>query len=58
MADNLSKRGPPDGTRINVNEDWELRDWSKHFGVPPAKLKEAVAAVGVMTKDVKRYLGK
>lgn len=58
MADDLSKRGPPDGTRINVNEDWELRDWSKHFGVPPAKLKEAVAAVGVMTKDVKRYLGK
>ena len=58
MADDLSKRGPPDGMRINVNEDWELRDWSKHFGVPPAKLKEAVAAVGVMTKDVKRYLGK
>ncbi|CCP15507.1 DUF3606 domain-containing protein [Stenotrophomonas maltophilia] len=58
MADDLSKRGPPDGIRINVNEAWELRDWSKHFNVTPAKLKEAVAAVGVMTKDVKRHLGK
>lgn len=58
MADNLEKRGPPDGIRINVNEDWELRDWSRHFDVTPAKLKEAVAAVGVMSKDVKRYLGK
>jgi hypothetical protein len=26
MADDLTKRGPPDGIRINVNEDWELRD--------------------------------
>lgn len=58
MADDLSKRGPPDGIRINVNEAWELRDWSEHFNVTPAKLKEAVAAVGVMTKDVKRHLGK
>ncbi|VUL89244.1 hypothetical protein PGKDCPLP_01723 [Stenotrophomonas maltophilia] len=58
MADDLSKRGPPDGIRINVNEAWELRDWSKHFNVTPAKLKEAVAAMGVMTKDVKRHLGK
>ncbi|ENB4188284.1 MULTISPECIES: DUF3606 domain-containing protein [Stenotrophomonas] len=58
MAADLSKRGPPDGIRINVNEAWELRDWSKHFNVTPAKLKEAVAAVGVMTKDVKRHLGK
>lgn len=58
MADDLSKHGPPDGIRINVNEAWELRDWSKHFNVTPAKLKEAVAAVGVMTKDVKRHLGK
>ncbi len=58
MAADLSKRGPPDGIRINVNEAWELRDRSKHFNVTPAKLKEAVAAVGVMTKDVKRHLGK
>ncbi|MCD9098030.1 DUF3606 domain-containing protein [Luteimonas fraxinea] len=58
MADDLTKRGPPDGIRINVNEAWELRDWSKHFGVTPDALKAAVKAVGVMSKDVKRHLGK
>lgn len=58
MSDDLNKRGPPDGIRINVNEAWELRDWSKHFGVTPETLKAAVAKVGVMTKDVKKYLGK
>ncbi len=58
MADDLTKRGPPDGIRINVNESWELRDWSKHFGVTPEALKDAVKAVGVMAKDVKRHLGK
>lgn len=58
MADDLTKRGPPDAIRINVNEAWELRDWSKHFGVTPERLKAAVAKVGVMTKDVARELGK
>ena len=57
-VDDLSKRGPPDGTRINIHEAWELRDWSKHFSVTPSELSAAVAAVGPMTKDVARYLGK
>lgn len=58
MADDLTKRGPPDGMRINVNEAWELRDWSKHFNVTPEQLKAAVKAAGVMTKDVAKHLGK
>ena len=56
MADDLTKRGPPDGIRINIHEAWELRDWSKHFGCTPDQLKQAVGAVGVMTKDVHVYL--
>jgi hypothetical protein len=58
MSDDLSKRGPPDGIRINIHEAWELRDWSKHFGVTAERLIGAVGAVGVMTKDVARHLGK
>jgi hypothetical protein len=42
MADDTSKRGGQDRTRIDVNEDCELRDWSKKFGVTPEQLKEAV----------------
>jgi hypothetical protein len=33
MADDLSKRGGNDRRRIDINEDYELRDWAKKFGV-------------------------
>jgi hypothetical protein len=56
MADDLTKRGPPDGMRINTHEDWEVRDWSKHFGCTEAQLKEAARMAGPMTKDVLAYL--
>ena len=58
MADDLSKKGPPDAARINVHESWELSSWSKHFGVSEATLKSAVAAVGPMTADVRNWLKK
>jgi hypothetical protein len=35
MPDDKSKSGGQDRLRINVNEDYELRDWSKKFGVTP-----------------------
>jgi Protein of unknown function (DUF3606) len=33
-----------------------LRDWSTHFGCTHEQLKQAVGAVGPMTKDVLAYL--
>jgi len=56
--DNKQKTGSPDRDRINVNEDYELRDWSKKFGVTPEKLKEAVKKVGTSVKDVEQFLKK
>ena len=58
MSDDLKNRGKQDDIRINVNQDYELRDWSKRLGVTPEKLKEAVRTVGVLAKDVRRHLGK
>lgn len=58
MSDDLNKRGPPDGQRINIHEAWELRDWAKHFGVTEQQIKDAVGKAGVMTSDVARHLGK
>jgi hypothetical protein len=58
MADDPNKRGPQDRERINIHEDYELRDWSKHFNVTPEELKRAVAKVGVMVKDVEKELTK
>jgi hypothetical protein len=38
MADEKNERGPQDASRINVNEDYELRYWSKKFALPPSGL--------------------
>jgi Protein of unknown function (DUF3606) len=41
-----------------VNEDYELRDWSKKFGVSPEELKRAVGQVGDRADAVRQHLGK
>jgi hypothetical protein len=58
MADDLSKRDSRDRDRINVNEEWELRDWSQKFGVSPDELKRAVQQVGDRADAVRQHLGK
>jgi uncharacterized protein DUF3606 len=56
MADDPSNRGPADRTRINVNEDHELRYWTKKFGCTSTELRNAVQAVGVMADKVEAYV--
>lgn len=58
MSDNLQKKDYNDRDRINIHESHEVAYWTKRFGVTEAQLKAAVAAVGVMVKDVQRHLGK
>ncbi|MDB5805334.1 MAG: hypothetical protein JWN73_2656 [Betaproteobacteria bacterium] len=58
MSDNLQDRGPADRARINVNEDYELRYWTKKFGVSFDVLKKAVKDVGPSAKAVEEKLGK
>jgi hypothetical protein len=56
MSDDKTKVGGQDRERINVHEDYELRDWSKSLGVTPERLKEAVAAVGDRAEKVREFL--
>ncbi len=56
MSDDKTKPGGQDRTRINVNEDYELRDWSKKFNVSPEQLKAAVQAVGISAAAVEQHL--
>ena len=56
MADDKSKSGGQDRTRINIAEDYEVRDWAKKFGVSSEQLKSAVKAVGTSADAVKQYL--
>jgi hypothetical protein len=57
MADDKGNPGRPDRDRINVNEEYELRDWSEKFGVSAEELKKAVAAVGDRADEVRQHLG-
>ena len=58
MADDKSKTGGQDRTRIDVNEDYELRDWSKRLGVTADELKAAVKVVGTSAEAVEAHLKK
>ena len=58
MTDNLKRRQPEDPNKINVNQSWEISYWTDELGVSEQKLRDAVAAVGPLVKDVKKYLGK
>ena len=56
MADDKSKSGGQDRTRIDINQDYEVRDWSKRFGVTAEQLKAAVKSVGSNAKAVEAHL--
>jgi hypothetical protein len=54
MADDLSKRGSQDRSRINVHEDYEVRYWSKKFGVFPDKSRQPFRRLAIQRKLSKR----
>lgn len=56
MADNKASSGGQDRKRINLHQDYEVRDWAKKFGVTPDELKQAVAKAGNLAEDVEREL--
>jgi hypothetical protein len=57
MSDDKNKSGGQDRQRINVHEDYELRDWARSLNTTPERLKEAVQAVGDRAEKVRDYLG-
>ena len=56
MSDDKSKTGGQDRTHIALGEDYEVRDWSKKFGVTADELKAAVKAVGNKASHVEAHL--
>jgi len=55
MSDNLQERGGRDRSRIDVNEEWELRYWSNKLGVSADELKQAVKQLGDRAEDIERH---
>ncbi|VTU40325.1 hypothetical protein H4CHR_05067 [Variovorax sp. PBS-H4] len=58
MTDDKTKVGGQDRARINLNEDYEVRDWAKSLGVTEDELRKAVAAVGNQADKVREFLKK
>jgi hypothetical protein len=56
MSDDKSKAHGQDRERINVNQEYELRDWAKTMHTTPQRVKEAVQAVGDRADKVREYL--
>ena len=53
MADDTSKRGGADRTRINLNEDYEVRYWTKALGVTEERLRELVREHGNSAEKIR-----
>jgi hypothetical protein len=56
MADDLSKRGPADRSRINLGEPYEVQYWADKFGVSKERLSEVVRKVGPSADAVSKEL--
>ena len=56
MSDDKSQTGGQDRKRINLEQDYEVKDWSKKFGVTPDELRAAVKAVGNQAAAVEAHL--
>lgn len=56
MTDDKAKAGGQDRARINLSQDYEVRDWSEKFGVSEERLRAAVEKVGNQADDVQREL--
>ena len=50
MSDDKSNAGGQDRQRINVNQDYELRDWARSLNTTPERVKEAVQAVAIAVR--------
>jgi hypothetical protein len=52
MTDDLTERGADDRSRVNVNEEHEVRYWTKKWGVTKEQLMLAVRQVGLSVAAV------
>ena len=57
MSDDKTKSQGQDRDRINVHQEYELRNWARSMNTTPERLKEAVQAVGDRADKVREYLG-
>ena len=57
MSDDRLKRGQPDRSKINMNEDYEVKYWAKELGVTRDELQKVIDKVGDSAAAVRKELG-
>lgn len=57
MPDDKTKTHPLDAKRINIHEDYEVRDWCRILGVTADQLRNAVQQVGTSGQAIRKYFG-
>lgn len=55
MADDKTQTGGQDRARINMNEDYEVQDWTSSLGVTREQLPQAVDTVGDRADDLRQW---
>jgi hypothetical protein len=58
MADDTSKRGGQDRTRINLSEYYEVQYWTKTLGISHERLEELVRQHGDSVEKIREALNK
>jgi hypothetical protein len=58
MLDNKSNRGPQDRSRINLNEDYEVRYWCREFRIAPDQLRELVQQLGNSAETIREAVNR
>ena len=56
MADDKTKQGPQDRSKVNTSEDYEVRYWTGKFGVSANEMKAAVKKIGSGAAAVEKEL--
>jgi len=56
MSDDTAQRGSADRSRINMNQEHEVRYWTQALGVSEDELRRAVGEVGVSADKVREHI--
>jgi hypothetical protein len=54
--DDLSKKGSPDRSKINMHESYEVKYWTRELGVNRDQLQKLVDKVGNSAASVRKEL--
>jgi hypothetical protein len=57
MSDDKRDRGEPDRSRIGLDQDYEVRYWTRALGISEERLREVVGRVGSNAARVRSELG-